>query len=1520
MRKLVFCIVLFALALIQYEAKAQCSCVENSNELSQAQLLLCENFESYLNGSSFPVNNSRWGLWPSTTPELAKIQSSPTSGNNKTLYVQRNGTIDPDLLLKLGNKTTGRYRLSWQMFIAKDKTAHYNIQHEENVTNGHWAFQVDFKSNGIGDVYLYSNTPVSSFPFLTGAWNTVMHIIDLDKDEIELWINNEFVDAWKFSLGNKGVGQISYGSKLGAVNFYADDGAEFYVDNICMWQKRSSIVAGVWDPVCVKNGESYTSPGAATNSLYTNNEYSRGYCSNVCDYWGAKITKLDPIIDEIPSVSFLPNQLLNDMCLDNYFQDISKKQIKGKIYSSNLINRNGGSEIEVTLKTTGANLNEVIVLLYDCDALRCFEPIEKRLDENGDGFIFRFDYESRSNPSIIVLTRKEIKYEISIKHPYVIVNSNCIDYPARCNCEENLIPQLKFNNSQRISFNNFKYPVNTYKDFNIDLTFEGSEAMYYFILEKPTLVSLSVIGSGNGIGLFLYGAECGFDAIASATTSVNGGTASIDKFLQPGRYHIFLDLMRNATVGIVTLGLKEGVEINNEVDAQSCSTDNSKKHLITIRGNPLLLENTPLSISDRILTVSYGTEKKVFKSANWNGQEVVFDINADDPKQSGVCGFLENEEMHFEIIRGNTIIPVKPVFQVDNQLGINANTYFKNGGKSLITGFYSDKGVAYIGIETFPKITSAATQFFTELTTNDDWFIRSSTLNSSKAWYTIEPTSGEKGAQDIIFTLTKNPYTHSRRDTLSIIDAKGNIKLVVLEQPGCTGPSVNAGPDQTYCSNQDISLTATGNGTISWRTTSGNTIASGSRLNTRVTSTQTFMAIATLNGCTATDEVTITVASNLKANAGPDQSICAGAQAILTASGGDGYSWSNGRAGAQIPVSPTQTTTYTVTVSQNGCQATDQVVVNVSRLIPTVSPDQIICAGTSTVLQASGGTAYRWSNLATSSSITVSPGSSQVYGVTVSNNGCSGEASVFVTVLSPPSISVSSTQTICEGQSVLLSARGSGNYTYRWSNNDNRAETTVAPSSTTIYTVNATNGGCTTTANVTVLVRAKPNANAGQDQNICAGAQATLTASGGDSYSWSTGRAGAQILVSPTQTTTYTVTVSQNGCQATDQVVVNVGRLVANVSPAQTICAGNSVTLQANGGSTYRWSTLENGSSISVKPASSQTYGVTVSNSTGCSTEALISVTVLPIPNVSINPIQPICEGQSVLLVANGSGTFRWSNEATATTAQIRVGPTSSTTYTVTASQNGCSNTASITVLVKSKPLANAGPDKSICQGIFTTLSASGGGTYRWSTGESMANINVSPGSTQNYRLTVTQNGCESTDSVTVTVYPKPTITLIDSRLVFGPTGYLKVDVRDGTPSYRYTWFRNDTAISNQKDLFGLRTGIYKLVATDARGCSATFGPQVIITTSTVDPSITTNIRLFPNPSNGIIHLQFDLDQSTALEVNILDGVGKTIWRQSQRHFFRETLDLDLSKHPAGMYWIQFKTESGTFYKKLLRL
>ncbi len=416
-------------------------------------------------------------------------------------------------------------------------------------------------------------------------------------------------------------------------------------------------------------------------------------------------------------------------------------------------------------------------------------------------------------------------------------------------------------------------------------------------------------------------------------------------------------------------------------------------------------------------------------------------------------------------------------------------------------------------------------------------------------------------------------------------------------------------------------------------------------------------------------------------------SVCAGSSATLAASGGTGYSWSTGGTGSSISVSPTSNTAYNVTINFGGaCSATGSRTVTVtSGLTASISPVGAICAGESATLTASGGTNYSWSNGQTTASITVTPASNTTYTVTATDagGGCSATASRLVSVNPIPSVTVSGLTDVCAGMSTTLTA--SGGLNYLWSNNSTNASITVSPTSSTNYTVTATDAnGCTASESTVVTVNPNPTASISPATvSICSGS-ATLTASGGTGYAWNTGATTASVTVSPTATATYSVTISDaNGCTATTSRTVTVsGALTASITmTADSICPGESATLTASGGLNYSWSNGSTSAAIPVSPAATTSFSVTVSDGGSCSDTASATVTVKPLPaaNAVANP-SSITPGGSSMLTASGGDSYSWSNGLAA--AVMTVSPSITTTYSVTVSLDGCIDSAQVTVTV----------------------------------------------------------------------------------------------------------------------------------------------------------------------------------------------------------------------------------------------
>ncbi|MCU0435508.1 MAG: DUF2341 domain-containing protein [Bacteroidia bacterium] len=280
------------------------------------------------------------------------------------------------------------------------------------------------------------------------------------------------------------------------------------------------------------------------------------------------------------------------------------------------------------------------------------------------------------------------------------------------------------------------------------------------------------------------------------------------------------------------------------------------------------------------------------------------------------------------------------------------------------------------------------------------------------------------------------------------------------------------------------------------------------------------------------------------------------------------------------------------------------------------------------------------------------------------------------------------------------------------------------------------------------------------------------TASGGGpfTYSWAPGATlnatnVAQVQATPTVTTTYSVTVTNaQGCVATDTIQISLPPRPVLTSTASTtvLCAGDSVTLSATGADAYDWQPGGySGNPITIPVSTSTTFTLTgTDNNTGCSSTQQLSITVLPVPVVSITGNTIICPGDATTLSASGGLFYTWSNGDT--TSFTTAAPALTTTYIVdVADSNGCAATDSVTVTVLPSPAVSISGNSSVCVGSAVTLTSSSGVSYLWSTGDTASSISPVPATSQTYAVTVLDsNGCVGVDSFAVAVNSLPVISI----------------------------------------------------------------------------------------------------------------------------------------------------------------
>jgi gliding motility-associated-like protein len=473
-----------------------------------------------------------------------------------------------------------------------------------------------------------------------------------------------------------------------------------------------------------------------------------------------------------------------------------------------------------------------------------------------------------------------------------------------------------------------------------------------------------------------------------------------------------------------------------------------------------------------------------------------------------------------------------------------------------------------------------------------------------------------------------------------------------------------------------------------------------------------------------------------------------------------------------------------------------------------------------------------------------------IIGVT---NGCSTSYDTIYIMANPAlTVNATGTTTICPGGSTTLSALASGGqtitpYTYSWSNGSNGTPITVTPAGTTTYIVTATDY-CSQTATASAIVTVANNLTvsvAPTNPTICPSSSVTLTASGGAaSYTWAppTGLSvttGSSVIASPPTNQTYTVTGASGGCTGSATVTVNVvNNLLVTATPTNpTICPSSSVTLTASGGATsYTWApstglSVTTGSSVIASPPATQTYTVTGASG-GCTGSATVTVNVVNNLVVTATPANStICPGGNVALTANGATNYIWSPAAGLSASSgttVTASPTTNTIYTVTGSSGTCSGTTSVTVNLGPSPTITVNPAApSICNGTSTLLTASGASTYAWSGGLGIANpVTATPATTTTYNVTGTDvNGCTGATNITVTVNPKPIVSITASA---NPICIGAPSILTANGAATYSW-SGGFGTANPLTVMPTSTTTYTTTGTDANGCTGTASITVTV-------------------------------------------------------------------------------------------
>jgi hypothetical protein len=175
-------------------------CPQNPNKI------VCDNMEQYVttqrivqqNVAQNGAANSWWTTWSGAGfggAEDGIVSTEQANSGTKSMKIL---TTSPaggpqDVVLKLGNKTTGRYELKWMYFVPAGKQAYYNIQNVVPIGAGAWNLDALFGANNEGVIRIGAGPILAEFTYPNGEWFEVRHIIDLDNNLLTLWVDGQYV-------------------------------------------------------------------------------------------------------------------------------------------------------------------------------------------------------------------------------------------------------------------------------------------------------------------------------------------------------------------------------------------------------------------------------------------------------------------------------------------------------------------------------------------------------------------------------------------------------------------------------------------------------------------------------------------------------------------------------------------------------------------------------------------------------------------------------------------------------------------------------------------------------------------------------------------------------------------------------------------------------------------------------------------------------------------------------------------------------------------------------------------------------------------------------------------------------------------------------------------------------------------------------------------------------------------------------------------------------------------------------
>lgn len=553
------------------------------------------------------------------------------------------------------------------------------------------------------------------------------------------------------------------------------------------------------------------------------------------------------------------------------------------------------------------------------------------------------------------------------------------------------------------------------------------------------------------------------------------------------------------------------------------------------------------------------------------------------------------------------------------------------------------------------------------------------------------------------------------------------------------------------------------------------------------------------------DSIVVIVHGNPQVRLIEDTTICAGEKIILHASSSGTHTWSTNEHSSEIEIQ--EPGLYSLEIENDyGCKGNDSMYLFIQDLpIVELGNDTTICRGESILFDTKNiDLIHNWNTGDSSHQITIED--EGMYHVTITDFvGCSKKDSIELFVNELPSLHLGNDTSICEGDSLHLTAGQVGLH-HSW--NTSQTTNSIVVFSNGIYSVVVSDSiGCSSSDSVQISVNPLPAVNINNDTSICDGESVELKIENIEAYlKWNTGDTTFNITVQ--NEGVYSVeAIDDNGCINSDSLILKTNKLPnVHIGNDTTICEGESIELFAETSAPeYLWNTEQTTQAIIVN--TDNFYSIEVTDSMGCVGIDSMKLSVRELPAVNLGNDTTICEGKYISLKAYNLGaSYLWNTRETGHSLTVF----DAGTYSVLVSDDiGCTKGDTIEIMVRKVPDVDIGDDTLICSNESLTLQANiDNNNYNltWSNGSTDDEITVDKQGL--YKINVMDDlGCIGRDEIYVSqeILPDP---FTEKTFTFCEGTGFELAPDPGFENYPIYWLENKYSSTHTVFESGIYSGI----------------------------------------------------------------------------------------------------------------